>query len=60
MGFSPLFDLKQKYVYTGMYDSLLMNAKTGSMEMIVENGNVFVTFDLEQSFQKKRDYFVNK
>jgi len=60
MGFSPLFDLKQKYVDTGMYDSLLMNAKTGSMEMIVENGNVFVTFDLEQSFQKKRDYFVNK
>jgi chitinase len=60
MGFSPLFDLMQKYVDTGMYDSLLMNAKTGSMEMIVENGNVFVTFDLEQSFQKKRDYFVNK
>lgn len=60
MGFSPLFDLKQKYVDTGMYDSLLMNEKTGSMEMIIEDGNVFVTFDLEQSFQKKREYYLSK
>lgn len=58
-GFSPLFDLKEKYINTGKYDSLLMNEKTGSMEMIV-GGNVFVTFDLEQSFQKKRDYYVSK
>jgi chitinase len=60
MGFSPLFDLMQKYVDTGMYDSLLLNEKTGSMEMIVEDGNVFVTFDLEQSFQIKREYYLSK
>jgi chitinase len=60
MGFSPLFDLRQKYVDTGMYDSLLLNEKTGSMEMIIEDGTVFVTFDLEQSFQIKRDYYVSK
>ena len=59
-GFSPLFDLQKKYVDTGMYDSLLMNQRTGSMEMIIENGNVFVTFDLEQSFRAKREFYLSK
>ena len=60
MGFSPLFDLRQKYIDNKSYNSLLMNEKTGSMEMIVEDYSVFVTFDLEQTFQVKRDYYLSK
>lgn len=60
MGFSPLFDLRQKYIDNKSYNSLLMNEKTGSMEMIVEDNSVFISFDLEQTFQIKRDYYLSK
>ena len=58
-GFSPYFELMETYVNTGNYDSVLLNEKTGSMEMIVQ-GNVFVSLDVQQSFMIKYDYLVSR
>jgi hypothetical protein len=35
LGFLPYFELKEKYIDAGNYDSLLFNEETGSMEMVV-------------------------
>jgi len=59
MGFSPLFELKEQYVDTGNYESLLLNERTGSMEMILEGG-VFVSLDVEDTFLLKREYYLSK
>jgi chitinase len=58
-GFSAYFELKEKYVDAGRYDSLLRNERTGSMELVVE-GNVFISLDLEVTFEKKREYYLSK
>ena len=65
-GFSPYFELKENYVDTGMYESLLLNEDTQSMEMVLKsgdgdgNGNVFVSLDLEDTFMLKREYYLSK
>ena len=58
-GFSPYFELKESYVDTGNYQSLLLNEHTSSMEMILDGG-IFVSFDLVDTFQLKRDYYISK
>jgi chitinase len=58
-GFSPYFELMENYVNTGNYQSLLLNEHTSSMEMILDGG-IFVSFDLEDTFQLKRDYYISK
>ena len=58
-GFAAYFELREKHVDAGRYDSLLINERTGSMEMVVE-GNVFVSLDVEVTFEKKRDYYLSK
>lgn len=58
-GFSPYFELKETYVDTGKYQSLLMNDKTASMEMILDGG-IFVSLDIDQTFLLKRDYYLSK
>mmetsp|Transcript_14493 Transcript_14493/g.29061 ORF Transcript_14493/g.29061 Transcript_14493/m.29061 type:complete len:1465 (-) Transcript_14493:99-4493(-) len=58
-GFSPYFELKEAFVDTGNYDSLLLNEITGSMEMVV-NGNVWISFDEGESFRIKHDYYLSK
>lgn len=59
LGFSPYFELKEKYVDTGQYESLLMNKRAGSMEMVLEGG-VFVSLDVEDTFEMKREYYLSK
>lgn len=59
-GFSPYFELRETYVDTGDYVSLLLNERTGSMEMILDGGDVYVSFDLEDTFVLKRDYYLSK
>ena len=59
-GFSPYFELLETYVDTGDYVSLLLNERTGSMEMILDGGDVYVSFDLEDTFVLKRDYYLSK
>ena len=44
-GFLPYFDVIDKYVNTGNYDSLITNPVTGSMEMVTGGGAQFTTFD---------------
>ena len=58
-GFSPYFELRETYVDTGNYQSLLLNEHTGSMEMILDGG-IFVSLDLEDSFALKREYYLSK
>ena len=58
-GFSPYFELREKYVNTRRYESLLINERTKSMEMIVE-GNIFVSLDVEETFEMKREYYLSK
>ena len=58
-GFSPYFELKERYVDTRQYESLLINEETKSMEMIVEGG-VFVSLDLDVTFEMKREYYLSK
>jgi chitinase len=58
-GFSPIFELKETYVDTGKYQSLLLNDKSASMEMILDGG-IFVSLDIDQTFLLKRDYYLSK
>ena len=58
-GFSPHFELVQKYVNGGNYQSLLLNERTMSMEMVLDGG-IFVSLDVEDSFALKRDYYLSK
>lgn len=58
-GFSPYFELRETYVDSGNYQSLLLNEKTGSMEMVLDGG-IFVSLDLEDTFSLKRDYYLSK
>ena len=59
-GLVPYFELREAYVDTGDYVSLLLNERTGSMEMVLDGGDVFVSFDLEDTFEMKRDYYLSK
>jgi len=59
LGFSPYFELKEEYVDKGNYESLLINERTGSMEMVVD-GDVFVSLDVEDTFEMKREYYLSK
>ncbi|KAL9180409.1 hypothetical protein ACHAXT_008379 [Thalassiosira profunda] len=59
MGFSPHFELMEKYVYPQNYESMLINEETMSMEMIVE-GDVFVSLDVGVTFGLKREYYLSQ
>ena len=59
VGFIPLFEIQETYVQTQDYNSLLLNEQSGSMEMIV-NDNVWISFDLKESFRIKRDWYLSK
>jgi chitinase len=58
-GFSPYFELKESYVDTGKYQSLLLNDKAASMEMILDGG-IFISLDIDQTFLLKRDFYLSK
>ena len=57
--FSPYFDLKEKYVEMGRYESLLVNERSRSMEMVLEGG-VFASLDVDVTFEMKREYYLLK
>jgi len=59
VGFIPLFEIQETYVTSQNYNSLLFNEQSGSMEMIV-NDNVWISFDLKESFRIKRDWYLSK
>jgi len=59
VGFIPLFEIQETYVQSQNYNSLLLNEVSGSMEMIV-NDNVWISFDLKESFKIKRDWYLSK
>lgn len=63
LGFIPYFELKETYIETKQYESLLFNEATGSMEMVVSSdsgGKVWISLDVEQSWQVKQDLAVEK
>ena len=63
LGFLPYFELKESYIDTGKYDSLLFNEVTGSMEMVVsddDGGKVWVSLDVEQSWKVKGEFANEK
>jgi hypothetical protein len=50
--------LKESYIDTKKYDSLLFNEVTGSMEMVVpadSGGKVWISLDVEQSWRVKQE-----
>ena len=59
VGFIPLFEIQETYVHSKNYNSLLLNEVSGSMEMIV-NDNIWISFDLKESFKIKRDWYLSK
>jgi chitinase len=63
LGFLPYFELKEKYIDTKNYDSLLFNDVTKSMEMVVNDGaggKVWISLDVEQSWKVKVDFANEK
>lgn len=63
LGFIPYFELKESYIDTMQYESLLFNEVTGSMEMVVPNdngGKVWISLDVEQSWRVKQDFANEK
>jgi len=63
LGFIPYFELKENYIDAGMYDTLLYNEVTGSMEMVVTadgGGKVFISLDVEQSWKVKQEFAKEK
>ena len=66
LGFIPTFELQEHYVNGEQYDTLLYNEITGSMEMVVSEGTgggggkVFVSLDLDMSWERKREYYLEK
>ena len=58
-GFLPHFEIMEQYVDAGQYTSLLINKDTGSMEMILDDG-IFVTFDLDETYEIKREWYLSK
>ena len=59
-GFLPYFEIQEEYVTTKQYDSLLINKDTGSMEMILNGGDIFVSFDLDETYEIKREWYLSK
>jgi chitinase len=63
LGFIPYFELKESYIDTMQYESLLFNEVTGSMEMVVPNdngGKVWISLDVEQSWRVKQEFANEK
>ena len=58
-GFLPYFEIIQKYVKTGKYDSLITNYTSGSMQMVTSDGDgnkYFTSFDSTETFNIKYHY----
>jgi len=63
LGFIPYFELKESYIDTKMYESMLFNEATGSMEMVVpvdNGGKVWISLDVEQSWKVKQEFAMDK
>ncbi|KAL9182412.1 hypothetical protein ACHAXT_013064 [Thalassiosira profunda] len=52
----PYFEIKETYLDTGNYDSLVLNTISGSMELITGGGQYFTSFDNVDTFNIKYQY----
>jgi len=55
-GFLPYFEIDDKYVRTGNYDSLIFNPTSGSMELVTGGNRYFTSFDSPDTFDIKYKY----
>ncbi|KAL7523508.1 hypothetical protein ACHAWF_000548, partial [Thalassiosira exigua] len=52
----PWFQIEEEYMETGNYDSLVRDARSGSVHMVTGGGAHFTSFDDEATFNVKYQY----
>jgi GH18 family chitinase len=56
----PYFEIDEKYIKTGKYDSLKLNERTASMELVTGGNSYFTSYDSPETFNMKYKYVFSQ